>query len=172
MSGANAIYELIGQACQRTGLAWWLIYGVIEQESGFDPRAESECGAAGLMQLMPASFPEWPPAELFDPAVNVRLGSEFLRECIGIWKKEAPDEAIKFGLASYNGGCGYVLRAQAAAQAAHADPSLWSAVETHLAAVEVNGKQPDVEQISGYVRTIWGKYAERRGMPVPTAVPA
>jgi soluble lytic murein transglycosylase-like protein len=167
MASAAEIYGLIGQEAARTKLPWWLIYGVIEQESGFDPRAESGCGAVGLMQLMPASFPECAVAELFEPVRNVRLGSEFLRECIGIWKRETADEAVKFGLASYNGGCGYVLRAQELAGAAGGDQSQWAAVEPWLAQAEVNGKRPDVEQISGYVRAIWSKFEARRGRPIP-----
>lgn len=167
MDSGKRIYELIGEASAQTGLDWWLIYGVIEQESGFDPRAESGCGALGLMQLMPESFPKHQAAELFEPAMNVRLGSEFLRECIGMWKRETADEAIKFGLASYNGGCGYVLRAQELAGAAGLGNAVWDNVKLFLVGAEVSGKTPDVEQISGYVRTIWSKYNERRGRAIP-----
>lgn len=166
-NASEPMWALISAASQRTGLDGWLIYGVIEQESGFDPQAESGCGAIGLMQLMPGSFPEWTRAELFEPELNVRLGTEFLRECIAMWRRETAEEAIRFGLASYNGGCGYVLRAQELAGAAGADTGQWNAVEPWLSQAEVNGKRPDVEQISGYVRTIWGKYAERRGRPIP-----
>lgn len=166
-SASDPVWALIGAASQRTGLDGWLIYGVIEQESGFDPRAESGCGAIGLMQLMPGSFPEWTAAALYEPELNVRLGSEFLRECIGMWRRESADEAIQFGLASYNGGCGYVLRAQELAGVAGADMATWAAVEPWLSQAEVNGKRPDVEQIAGYVRAIWGKYVQRRGRPQP-----
>jgi len=160
-------YALITMAAQRTGLDWWLLYGVIEQESGFDPNSESSCGALGLMQLMPASFPAWTRTSLLDPATNVRLGSEFLRECIAMWKLETPDEAIQFGLASYNGGAGYSLAAQRQAVQQGADGSQWAAVAPFLADIAVNGKTPDVQQITGYVGTIWRKFAARRGGPVP-----
>lgn len=69
-------YPLITGAAAATGLDWWLLYGVIEQESGFDPRAESGCGALGLMQLMPESFPAWSRSSLLEPASNVRLGAD------------------------------------------------------------------------------------------------
>ncbi|HEY7855889.1 MAG TPA: transglycosylase SLT domain-containing protein [Terriglobales bacterium] len=157
------LYAAIAQAAARTSLDWWLIYSVIEQESGFDERSESGCGALGLMQLMPSSFPAWSRTSLLDPANNVKLGSEFLSECIAIWKKESPDEMVKFGLASYNGGSGYALAAQQAAGAAGQDTATWASVEPFLRQIEVAGKRPDVEQIADYVRTIWTKYERRRG---------
>jgi soluble lytic murein transglycosylase-like protein len=160
------LYRAITQAAARTSLDWWLIYSVIEQESGFDERSESGCGALGLMQLMPSSFPAWSRTSLLDPANNVKLGSEFLRECVAIWKKEAPDEAVKFGLASYNGGSGYALAAQQAAGAAGQDTATWASVEPFLRQIEVARKRPDVEQITDYVRTIWNKYEGRRGHAV------
>lgn len=160
-------YPLLAHATTRTGLDWWLIYGVIEQESGFDPDCESCAGALGLMQLMPSTFPAWSRTTLLDPANNVKLGSEFLKECIGIWRLESPDEAVKFGLASYNGGSGYALAAQRQAALAGADPAQWAAVAPFLTTVEVGGKRPDVEQITGYVAGIWRRYLARRGSPIP-----
>lgn len=164
---ASEYYPLIAAAAARTGLDWWLLYGVIEQESAFDPDSESGCGALGLMQLMPSSFPAWSRTSLLDPANNVKLGAEFLRECIGVWKQEAPDEAVKFGLASYNGGSGYILAAQAAAARSGVDAHRWDAVRQFLPGVVVRGKRPDVEQITGYVARIWSRYAARRGWPIP-----
>lgn len=167
MTQESSFYPLISAAGARTGLDWWLIYGVIEQESDFDPASESCCGALGLMQLMPASFPAFGRTALLDPATNVKLGSEFLRECIGIWRAESADEAIKFGLASYNGGSGYVLAAQKAAAVAGEDTATWATVAPFLNGVVLNGKRPDVEQISDYVARIWRRYAARRGSAVP-----
>ncbi len=169
MAPESNCYPLIAAAAQRTGLDWWLIYGVIEQESSFDPASESNCGALGLMQLMPSSFPAFTRTVLLDPATNVKLGAEHLRECIGIWRQETAAEAVKFGLASYNGGQGYVLQAQHQAALAGEDPSQWAAVEPFLNLAEVNGKQPDVAQIRDYVARIWRRYAARKGAPVPTA---
>ncbi len=166
----QAAWPLITAANAKSGLDWWLIYGVIEQESDFDPASESGCGALGLMQLMPSSFPSFTRTQLLDPATNVKLGSEFLRECIAVWMLESADEAIKFGLASYNGGSGYVLAAQHAAATAGLDPSVWLCVRPYLAAIECNGKRPDVRQITDYVQRIWGLYQARRGRPTPAAV--
>lgn len=169
MANAADFYPMITTAAAATGLDWWLIYGVIEQESNFDPAAESACGALGLMQLMPATFPAWSRTSLLDPANNVKLGAQHLRECIAIWKLEPPDERIKLGLASYNGGPGYVLAAQMAAHVAGEDTTRWATVEPFLAGVTVGGKRCDVEQIRGYVAAIWRRYAARRGAPIPRA---
>jgi soluble lytic murein transglycosylase-like protein len=164
---AAEYYPLVEAAAASTGLDWWLIYGVIEQESNFDPAAESDCGALGLMQLMPATFPAWSRTSLLDPANNVKLGAQHLRECIAIWKLEPADEKIKFGLASYNGGPGYVLAAQYAAQMASEDTTRWATVEPFLESVRVAGKHCDAQQISGYVSAVWRRYAARRGAPIP-----
>jgi soluble lytic murein transglycosylase-like protein len=169
MANASECYPLISAAAQATGLDWWLIYGVIEQESSFDPAAESACGALGLMQLMPATFPAWSRTSLLDPGNNVKLGAQHLRECIDIWKLEPPDERIKFGLASYNGGPGYILAAQMAAHVARKGTTHWAIVEPFLDGVTVAGKHCDAEQIRGYVAAIWRRYAARRGAPIPRA---
>ncbi len=66
-----------------------LVWGVIRQESAFNRRAVSRSGARGLMQLMPATAREvarklglaLDDAEaLFDPALNIALGSAYLAE--------------------------------------------------------------------------------------------
>jgi soluble lytic murein transglycosylase-like protein len=167
MEGVERFYPMIAAAAGRTGLDWWLIYGVIEQESGFDAAAESACGALGLMQLMPATFPAWTRTSLLDPANNVKLGAEHLRECIGMWKQETPDEAIKFGLACYNGGPGYVLAAQRLTAEAGGDEHSWAEVAPGLEVVECDGKRPDYGQMQQYVAAIWRRYAARRRSPIP-----
>src|SRR5205085_3947465 len=65
-----------------------LVAAVIRQESGWYPRAVSVAGARGLMQIMPAvgqqiatsrGYPMWDPALLFEPDVNLELGTAHLR---------------------------------------------------------------------------------------------
>ncbi len=63
---------------------------VIRQESMFDHNSMSIVGARGLMQIMPDTGkkyfhfendkPKFQPNILFDPMVNIRIGTEYLRE--------------------------------------------------------------------------------------------
>lgn len=85
------------------------VYGVIRQESLYNPRAVSRSGALGLMQLMPATAKavarrnEIPVstsrAALFDPSVNIRLGTTHLRELL-----DRENDSFVVVLASYNAG--------------------------------------------------------------------
>ena len=81
--------ELIDAACEEKDLDRALVYAVVRTESGFDPRARSNVGAQGLMQLMPDAF-DWvqmrkgggeaPKGEdCFDPATNIEYGTSMLR---------------------------------------------------------------------------------------------
>ena len=88
-----------------------LVCGVIFTESGFRPQAKSSVGALGLMQLMPATGLE--EAELLEiegvtedrltePALNIRLGCNYLRKLLDEFQNES------VALAAYNAGPGRV----------------------------------------------------------------
>lgn len=64
-----------------------LIVAVIAIESRFNPFAESEMGAQGLMQVIPRFHKEKLPADagklpFFDPVINVQVGAQALNEYI------------------------------------------------------------------------------------------
>ncbi len=68
-----------------------LILAVIKVESEFNPRAYSDAGAVGLMQVMPItgkyvgrSLGLWIDGKenLYDIEKNIQIGSVFLKECI------------------------------------------------------------------------------------------
>lgn len=84
------------------------------QESGFDPKAESGAGALGIGQIMPENLPNLllkVGATMKDyrtnPAVQIRASMEFLKDQLraydGNWAK---------ALAAYNGGPGAVAYAE------------------------------------------------------------
>ena len=88
-----------------------LVCGVIFTESGFRQNAKSGVGALGLMQLMPATGLE--EAELLgiegvteqrltEPALNIRLGCNYLRKLLDEFGTES------VALAAYNAGPGRV----------------------------------------------------------------
>ena len=82
-----AYRELVEDQAWQTGLPADWIFGVIRQESVFNPDIASEAGALGLMQLMPgtakdlaaeAGDPAPGRAAILAPARNIDLGSRYL----------------------------------------------------------------------------------------------
>jgi soluble lytic murein transglycosylase len=84
----RAYWELIEPASERTGIDSYLLLALTRQESLFNPHARSVSDAQGLMQLLPTTAErvarqdgiEPGDLDLFDPALNVRLGTSYLRE--------------------------------------------------------------------------------------------
>jgi soluble lytic murein transglycosylase len=78
----------ITQAATAAGLEPALVFGLIRQETRFMPQLKSSVGAAGLMQVMPATGRwmakkigmDWRNPEMIsDPLVNLRLGTSYLK---------------------------------------------------------------------------------------------
>lgn len=91
-----------------------LIFSIIKAESKFDPNAISNRGAKGLMQIMNQTG-EWGAEELnmqgfttdqlFDPAVNIEIGSWYVGKLIRQYDGDIPTL-----LAAYNAGTGNVYK--------------------------------------------------------------
>lgn len=79
-----------------------LVKAVIQVESAGKPEAVSSKGAAGLMQLMPATAKELGVADRFDPEQNVEGGSRYLQQMLDKYGK------TDIALAAYNWGPGNV----------------------------------------------------------------
>lgn len=86
-----AFWELVQEKSRERGLDPHLVLALIRQESLFDTRARSPAAAYGLMQLIPptarrvalqlgVSAPA--PENLFDPELNVTLGTEYLKDLL------------------------------------------------------------------------------------------
>jgi soluble lytic murein transglycosylase len=84
-----------------------LIAAVIYRESKFDADAKSDSGAIGLMQLLPDTArgialhtggSRFQVDDLYDPEINVRYGSFYLRRLIRKY------DDIPLALAAYNAG--------------------------------------------------------------------
>jgi len=91
-----------------------LVMAVIEVESAGYHLAESHVGALGLMQLLPSTGKElagklgieWMgPDMLFDPIINVQLGTAYLRELADRYEGN-----VNIALAAYNWGPGRIDR--------------------------------------------------------------
>jgi soluble lytic murein transglycosylase len=90
------------------------VFAVMREESWFDPGAISWVGARGLLQIMPATgrdlarrvgMRNFDRADLFDPDVNIQLGSFYLRSLLNELDKEPA-----LALSAYNAGKGNALR--------------------------------------------------------------
>jgi soluble lytic murein transglycosylase len=85
-----------------------LLAAVIETESKFDPNAESQAGAVGLMQLTPSTAKgiaeatggsRFHTSDLKDPEINIRYGAWYLRHLLDRY-----DQHERLALAAYNAG--------------------------------------------------------------------
>jgi membrane-bound lytic murein transglycosylase F len=119
--------ELILRNATAIGWDWRLLASLMYQESLFDPRARSWAGAAGLLQLMPATAREVGVRDPYDPEDNVAGGARYLQWLEGLWEDDVPDpdQRLRFILASYNVGRGHVQDAQRLAVKNGDDPLVW-----------------------------------------------
>ena len=104
----------VRQAARAERLPESLIYAVIRQESLFRVDARSSADALGLMQLLPETARRTAAAtgldkpsrsDLLVPAVNIRLGSAFLRRLL-----DRAGEQWPVAIAGYNAGPGAARR--------------------------------------------------------------
>jgi hypothetical protein len=98
------LLDLVRDKSRACGLDPELLYAVIEQESRFQAGAVSPKGAAGLMQLMPATQATFGVANPFDPERNVATGAKFLQSLISRFGN------LSLALAAYNAGPETVAR--------------------------------------------------------------
>ncbi len=119
--------ETLISSSKENGLDPVLVASLIRQESNFNPLATSPVGARGLMQLMPAvgktladakGIRPWDPDMLYQPAINIRLGTAHLRDLV----RKYP-EVVK-QLAAYNAGESRVVKWSTKAGAA--DPEVFT----------------------------------------------
>lgn len=81
-----------------------ILMGLIRQESSFQPRARSVANALGLMQVLPQTarrFLQVEAKELYDPQVNLEVGTRFLHKLSTDF-----DGRVEDVLAAYNAGPG------------------------------------------------------------------
>jgi soluble lytic murein transglycosylase-like protein len=84
-----------------------LVHAVIAAESGYDPKAVSNKGAIGLMQIMPDTGRRFgaKTQDLYSPGQNIAVGVRYLAELIEMFNGD-----LVLAIASYNAGENAVIR--------------------------------------------------------------
>ncbi|WP_040948399.1 lytic transglycosylase domain-containing protein [Gorillibacterium massiliense] len=101
LTGSSTYDILINNAAGKYGVDPTLVKAVIDQESSFNPHAESSAGAKGLMQLMDGTARGLSVTDSFDPEQNINGGTRYLANLL---QKYDGNEAT--ALAAYNAGSG------------------------------------------------------------------
>ncbi|MEN6350103.1 MAG: lytic transglycosylase domain-containing protein [Syntrophomonas sp.] len=97
--------EIIREASQAYGIDENVIGAVIRQESSYNPKAVSSCGAMGLMQLMPGTAKSLGVTNAFDAEQNIMAGTKYLKQ-----KLDEFNGSLPLALAAYNAGSGAVRK--------------------------------------------------------------
>jgi len=149
--------DVIKEYAETLGWPWPLLASVVYHESQFDPEAESWHGARGLMQVMPETGLRYgaDSIDLFDPTLNIRVGTAYLKWLYEYWTQEMPDsnEAAIFALASYNVGLGHIKDAQRLALKNNFNPHKWDNNVAEMILLKSNPKYYNDEVVlHGYCR--------------------
>jgi len=100
----QAVRPLVEHVAKRHAVDPELVDAVIRAESGYNPAAVSVKGAAGLMQLMPATARQMGAVDRFNLAENLEAGVKLLKQL----RERYGDDRL--ALAAYNAGEGAVRK--------------------------------------------------------------
>ena len=96
--------DIIAAMSEAHGVNPMLVRALIEVESNYRPKARSNKGAMGLMQLMPSTAREYNVRNPYDPKANIAAGIKHLK---GLLDRLG---AVDLALAAYNAGEGAVKK--------------------------------------------------------------
>jgi len=104
-TGNNNIDHLIRFHGGQNGVDPFLIFCLMNQESGFLSRATSPKGARGLMQLMPGTAARYGVTNPYDVAQSISAGTRYLKDLLEMFNGR-----VDLALAGYNAGEGAVIK--------------------------------------------------------------
>jgi membrane-bound lytic murein transglycosylase F len=133
-NGSLSPYDpMIVATAKKYGFDWRLMAAQIYQESRFDPKRKSWCGAQGLFQLMPPTAAELGIKDPFDPKQGIEGGANYMSRLVKHFD-EVPDnvERYKMALASYNCGPGHVDDARKLLRDQKKPADTWADVATAM----------------------------------------
>ena len=100
------IDKLIGEVASAQKIDASIVREVAREESGFRPCAVSPKGAAGMMQLMPATQASLQVGDPFNARASLEGGSKLLKQLLDRYHGD-----LKLALSAYNAGSGRVDQA-------------------------------------------------------------
>ena len=94
---ARPFADLIETVALKHGVDPDLVHAVVQAESNYSPRAVSQVGARGLMQVMPQTAAVFGIRNLYDPQANLEAGVQYLKFLLGRFN-------LTQAIAAYNAG--------------------------------------------------------------------
>lgn len=104
-TGDATVDSYILDSGRRNSVDPLLLYAIMHQESTFKPRAMSNKGARGLMQLMPGTAQRFGVTSIWDPRQNIEGGTRYMRFLLDKFEGD-----VQLALAGYNAGEGAVVK--------------------------------------------------------------
>lgn len=128
-------------------------------ESGLNPKAVSNAGAIGIMQILPSTYKDITKqnpflADIREPRWNIAAGIFYDRYLYLKWKRKNElrnQDRLKFTFGSYNAGYGGVLKALRRAKKRHGEVSHWKQVEP-FAPKETRGYVKRIQSLMRHAR--------------------
>ena len=118
--------ELVQTHAAAGDFDWRVLTAQMFVESRFDPRARSNAGAYGLLQMMPAAARQVGVTDLDDPEEQIRGGVAYMSWLFDRFPDDLElADRRAFTLAAYNAGFGHVTDARHVAEAMGLDPDKW-----------------------------------------------
>jgi hypothetical protein len=104
-TGDTTVDSYIVDSGRRNSVDPLLLYAIMHQESTFKPRAMSNKGARGLMQLMPGTAVRFGVTSIWDAKQNIEGGTRYMRFLLDTFEGN-----VQLALAGYNAGEGAVIK--------------------------------------------------------------